>query len=274
MQQQQQSTFGAYGTLDRDLFVAGHFHCAENYSTVRQNGRKDWLLTFTLSGEGYFQIGGSRYSAKAGDVILLKDGTPHHYGTTQGEHWQFRWVHFAPDPQMQHLCRFPEQERGFYKLSIEAAAVQERISAALERLMLDTRQQRPYWNMLCASAIHEVLWLLNQHAARRFDPRVEEVLALLSADMKRTLRIADIARTVNLSESRLSHLFKLETGQSVVAALNQIRLREAATLLLHTYRSAAEIADDVGFPNYNHFLNQFKKRYGTSPSQYRSNRQQ
>ncbi|UVI31953.1 helix-turn-helix domain-containing protein [Paenibacillus spongiae] len=258
-----------YGTLGIDTYVAGHFNQADTYFTLRPEGRTDWLITYTLSGEGYFKLGRSTYRTQAGDVALLKPGTPHHYGTSPGHKWNFIWTHFTPSPQDMPMWQFPEQQPGFYHTSIENAHSRERIAGALSRIIMDVRQRRPYWKMLCAGAIQELLLLLTQTASRNIDPRVEDALDLLTKRMKEQVRVEDIAKEVGISESRLSHLFKSETGQSVIDALNRMRLREAAALLLHTHRSAAEISEDVGFGNYNHFLNQFKKRYGASPSAYR-----
>ncbi|MCQ6558493.1 helix-turn-helix domain-containing protein [Paenibacillus mendelii] len=258
-----------YGTLDIDTYVAGHFNEADSYSTLRPEGRADWLITYTLSGEGYFKPGNTIYRTQAGDVALLKPGTPQHYGTNPGHRWNFIWTHFTPSPQDAHLWQFPDQEPGFYHVTIENSHSRERIAGALSRIIMDVRQRRPFWKMLCAGAIQELLLLLSQTASRRIDPRVEEAHDLLTKRMKEQVRIEEIAKAVGISESRLSHLFKSETGQSVIDALNRMRLREAAALLLHTHRSAVEISEDVGFSNYNHFLNQFKRRYGESPRTYR-----
>jgi len=263
------TTFESFGTLDQDPFVAGHFVCTNNYVTIRDQGRSDWLMTYTLEGEGYFMVDDCYFPVRAGDVAIVKAGVPHHYGKAEGKNWSFLWVHFPPDPQVSRLWSFPEQRPGFYLTTTQHHALQERITGALNRIIMDIRLQRPFWDLLCQSALHELMWLLSRQAALHIDPRVEEVLQFLSEHMREPLKIIDIARRVGLSDSRLAHLFKDTTGHSIIETLNRMRLREAATLLVHTIRSAAEIADDVGFIHYNHFLKQFKKQYGISPGAYR-----
>lgn len=39
------------------VLIAGHFHVKDTYQTKRQAGMNDWLITFTLDGEGYFKTG-------------------------------------------------------------------------------------------------------------------------------------------------------------------------------------------------------------------------
>jgi AraC family transcriptional regulator of arabinose operon len=67
----------------------------------------------------------------------------------------------------------------------------------------------------------------------------------------------------------LSRLFKENVGYSIVEALNRMRLDQAALLLEHTDRGPTEVAYDVGFQNYNHFANLFRKRFDTSPRTYK-----
>jgi AraC family transcriptional regulator, arabinose operon regulatory protein len=111
---------------------------------------------------------------------------------------------------------------------------------------------------------------LAERLNHKMDSRVEQVLHMLSQKMKDAIRIDDLAKTVSLSPSRLSHLFKQETGESILETLNRMRLRQAALLLEHTDRTATEAALDVGFQNYNHFAQLFRKQFGISPRFYKS----
>jgi AraC family transcriptional regulator of arabinose operon len=74
---------------------------------------------------------------------------------------------------------------------------------------------------------------------------------------------------VYLSPSRLAHLFKAETGQTVTEALRQLRLRQAARLLRHSGRSVQEIAAEVGFHCPFHFSRRFRRAFGAGPREYR-----
>ena len=75
--------------------------------------------------------------------------------------------------------------------------------------------------------------------------------------------------------SMLIQLLDFEgTGMSIIEALNDMRIRQAALLLEHTNRNSSEVANDVGYHNYNHFMNQFRKRFGVGPSAYAKLRRQ
>ncbi|OPA76661.1 AraC family transcriptional regulator [Paenibacillus selenitireducens] len=246
--------------------IAGHYHESDTYLSKRLEGMKDWLITYTLDGEGYANTPEMEAVCRAGDLMLLKPEVPHQYGTRKGQHWHFVWAHFSPQ-QVQHMW-LPTQE--IYVKTIENTSVQRRIYRAFRKIIVDSTERGTYWSELCYNALQEVLILLAQRHQQKLDARVEEVLLLLSQSIREPWKIEGIARTIGLSPSRLSHLFKEQTGHSIIEALNQMRIRQAALLLAHTDRSAFEVSQDVGFHNYNHFMNQFRKYYFTTPTAYRN----
>jgi transcriptional regulator GlxA family with amidase domain len=101
------------------------------------------------------------------------------------------------------------------------------------------------------------------------DRRVQIVITLLKADLHREIVLAEIARFVNLSPSRLHHLFKAETGMSLTQFLKSLRLERARELLETTFLSVKQVMTTSGLKNKSHFVKDFKKAYGTTPTQYR-----
>lgn len=161
-----------------------------------------------------------------------------------------------------------------YNQTVANDTSRKRIYRAFMRILIDSRERGSYWNELCLTSLNEVLIVLAQRRQHRLDSRVEETLHRLSQSMREPITIDELARSVGLSPSRLSHLFKESTGQSIIDALNGMRIRQAALLLEHTDRSSADIAYDVGFINYNHFINQFHKWMEMSPSGYKKKMRQ
>jgi transcriptional regulator GlxA family with amidase domain len=78
-----------------------------------------------------------------------------------------------------------------------------------------------------------------------------------------------MARSVNLSESRLQHLFKSETGMSVGEYLFAQRMRKARRLLETTDLSVKQVALEVGARDPSHFIKNYKKYSGHTPRRYR-----
>jgi AraC family transcriptional regulator of arabinose operon len=261
---------GDYEDQVSGMVIAGHFHESENYSTRRPHGMRDWLITFTLDGEGVFQTPAGEKVCMSGDVTLLKAGVPHQYGTKKGMRWHFVWAHFPAEEVEFNLL--PEEEVAVFTIDCESA--RKRIYRAFKRILSDSRERGEYWHALCINALREVLLLLARKNRQPMDARIEETLKLLTKNMREPVRVEALGRRVGLSASRLSHLFRENTGMTIIEALNDMRIRQAALLLEHTNRNSSEVADDVGYHNYNHFMNQFRKRFGVGPSAYAKLRRQ
>lgn len=247
------------------IIVAGHFAEDDSYCVKRPEGIRDCLIALTLHGEGYFITNEGRRICRAGDVAVIQGDTPHQYGTCRGEVWNFVWAHFSPE-LLEPRFEFAEK---CAIVQIDNSYVFKRIYRAFKRVIADWQERRPYWQELCHQSLREILLLLKQRQSNKMDARIEQTLHLLSSQMNKSFLIADLAREVGLSSSRLSHLFKETVGCSIIDALNRIRLDHAALLLEHTDRGPTDVAGDVGFQNYNHFASLFRKRYGTSPRAFK-----
>lgn len=228
----------------------------------------DWLMTFTLGGSGYFRIEGEERYCHAGDVTLMQPGVAHEYGTRRTDGagaWHFMWVHFTS--RVAETGLLPDRKLLIH--AVEHASLRARIQRAFASLVADSVERSPYWQELCENALREVILLLAQGLTSQSDPRIEEVKHLLASRMREQVSVEELARAAGLSASRLAHVYKAATGMSIIESLNEMRIRQAAILLVHTDRLATEVALDVGFQNYNHFAGQFKRRYGMSPRAYK-----
>jgi transcriptional regulator GlxA family with amidase domain len=101
------------------------------------------------------------------------------------------------------------------------------------------------------------------------DPRIQFTIGLLEREFSQPLVINKLARTVNLSSSRLCHLFKAETGLTVAQYLMRTRLKQARSFLEDTCLSVKEIVTLIGVGDCSRFARAFKKEYGLTPSEYR-----
>ena len=89
------------------------------------------------------------------------------------------------------------------------------------------------------------------------------------SDLAKKWSVADMAKAVNLSQSRFFSIYKSIYGISPTADLIGARIERAKKLLLMTNKKVCEISDELGYDNTTHFIRQFKNETGLSPSQYR-----
>jgi len=101
------------------------------------------------------------------------------------------------------------------------------------------------------------------------DFRVKRVEEFMRENLHRRVPLDELANIVNLSIWRLCHLFRSETGVSPIQYLKSLRLERARDLLETSLLSIREIAKSIGLDDQSHFVRDFKKVYGASPTSYR-----
>ena len=101
-------------------------------------------------------------------------------------------------------------------------------------------------------------------------PRDERIKQMTHILQKRPwLRLRELSGMVDLSASRLQHLFKQETGRSISAYAKEIQLNMIRVMLLHSRSSLKDIAETVGISDIANLGRYFKQRFGYTPASYR-----
>ena len=99
--------------------------------------------------------------------------------------------------------------------------------------------------------------------------RVKRVIELMQGDPSRNFTLGKMAESVNLSAPYFCYLFKTITGVPPAKYLRSLRMQQAAILLTTTFLSVKEIVRRVGLADESHFVRDFKRIYGVTPSEYR-----
>ena len=101
------------------------------------------------------------------------------------------------------------------------------------------------------------------------DRRIELIISRFETDTSSSWDTKTLAAMVSLSPSRFRHLFKHETGTSPAQYLKDVRLRKAEVMLRTTFLSVKQIVKQVGIRSNSHFVHDFRKIHGVTPTAYR-----
>ncbi len=101
------------------------------------------------------------------------------------------------------------------------------------------------------------------------DPRVLKVVDYIEANPHLQLQFDQLAKSMNMSSSRLRHIFTAQVGVSPKQYLRTIRLELAKHLVENTYLNVKEVMTKVGFNDESHFVRDFEKAFGLTPSRHR-----
>lgn len=104
---------------------------------------------------------------------------------------------------------------------------------------------------------------------RREEERISQVFGFLNRNLSGSISQAETARSVRLSSSAFSRLFKKTTGKCFMQVVNELRIAQVCRLLAETNRTISEIAFSCGFESLSSFHCQFRRIMKTSPGIYR-----
>ncbi len=100
--------------------------------------------------------------------------------------------------------------------------------------------------------------------------RIEKVYNYVRNNYYKKIKLEDAARLLNMSVVSFTRLIKQRTGKSFIDFVNEIRLGYATRLLIESTKSINEICFGCGFNNLSNFNRIFKKKQGSTPSEFRN----
>lgn len=255
--------------------MASEFDRGPDYTNWRPAGSGDWLLIHTCSGAGNIVLEGRSHRLEAGEAVLFAPRAEQDYSTdaTAGR-WQLLWAHFQPRPNWRAWIRWPERARGVGWLKLPAGEVRRGFVAALRRTAATLKQPHGDAGEFALNALEEaLLWAQqakDESGLAGIDDRIRRAMNHLSAHSGRPFRLDEVAGSCGLSSSRLSHLFKEQTGQTPQRYSEELKMRIAQQLLAHSSLPVAEIAAQTGFEDPFYFAKRFRRFARCSPSEYRT----
>ena len=101
------------------------------------------------------------------------------------------------------------------------------------------------------------------------DHQIEQAQFLIERTFAAPIRIAELAKTVALTERTFLRRFERATGLTPLTYVQHLRIQSAQRALESTPAPIDQIAYSVGYENANAFRKLFKRHTGLSPSQYR-----
>ncbi len=100
---------------------------------------------------------------------------------------------------------------------------------------------------------------------------LETIKDFIAKDIRTHHTIADLAEQFGINRDKLKKQFHQHTGTGLYEYLKQVRLERSVSLLDETGKTVEVIAHLSGYTNASSFIHAFKKQYGITPLQYRTN---
>ena len=271
---------------DDDLFILlDHPNAKFDYPV---HYHSDYEINLVLNDEGTRVFGDSDEKFSSPDLVMLGPNIPHAWKGTRQEGNHVITIQFSEE-----LLNFP--------------ILNKRMFASIRQLLIESRRGLTFSNdtkVLIADKILRLTRLQGFHTVLDFlsilydlsiankemlvsnyydanealtafkSRRITKVCDYIEKNFQDSVKLSDVAKLVNMSESAFSHFFKKKTGCSFIDYLNSVRIGKASQMLIDTTHSINEICYSCGFNNLSNFIRIFKKFKGPTPSEYRSKLQQ
>lgn len=102
------------------------------------------------------------------------------------------------------------------------------------------------------------------------EPKAERIYKFICSNYNKPLTLETISEKFHFHPTYINRLLTKQYGKSFRQLLIRVRLKQSLSLLDDPSLSVSEIAEKLGFFDYKHFQQSFKKYYGITPSKYRN----
>jgi AraC-like DNA-binding protein len=245
-------------------------------------------LTLILEGSGQRLVGDSIEEYGPGDLVLLGPNLPHTYRSSPIESRNSALVlQFRPDllgdrffalPEMASLKQFLSHASRGYSFAIKDRAEKTSLITRLRALPKLPNPTRVLELLAIIDFLaHKADLCTLSHSVIPAPVRVEDqqrintICSYLCEHFEEKLDYRELTKRVHMSQASICRFFRRATGRTMTDYANEYRISVASQLLKDTDKSILDIALEVGFGNYSHFVRQFQRSKGTTPRTFRAN---
>lgn len=234
---------------------------------------QSWYLAIT----NYRQNPGSDKKAmEVGQFVLRKPDIPSPRYLPANETTGYYWIYFTGNKAEQLLADCNLEPDRVYTVQEECM---KELRQDFTLLFQEASSKRPGYQKMLVSVLVTILVRLSRSVCSnqtekddRLSRQLEKSLLYIQGNFSdSSLTVAKLADKIHLSQSRYRALFRKSFGISPCEYIIQQRLAHACELLKNTSHNISKIANYCGYQDTAYFCRLFRKKIGSTPSEYRSN---
>ncbi|MDQ0204142.1 AraC family transcriptional regulator [Pectinatus haikarae] len=243
-----------------------HVHMIHSHENVLE-------LLYIYSGEGRYFVRDREYAVHSGDLMICNAGVLHGESPLQKHTMQTYCCAFSGLETESDKKLLAYEEKPLFSLPAEKSECFNALMPIIYNVFSGSKITAHYLSMgLLSMACEEILTRMTARTAlyeQKNENLVRKITAYIDKNYKESISLEKISRDLYISPSRLSHVFKEETGLSPIQYAIHRRIGEAQSLLVETDEPICFIEESLGFCSSVHFSMMFKKHVGISPKAYR-----
>lgn len=240
-------------------------------------------IYYFINGDVTYYIDGHGYQIGAGDLLLINNKEIHKPVFNSNKTYERMAAHFAPwyfsnysSDDFNILSCFEERQSGHYNKISSSKMEEYGIDSLLHSVQNYLKQESKGKEIIIESLFVQILYLLNQAFEKNkdyhedsiiYDKKVSKIIRFINNNLDKKFSLDMLAQEFYLDKYYLSHLFKKNTGFSLMQYINYKKIMKARELLSKNY-ACGEVSEELNFGDYSNFYKSFKKEIGLAPSKY------
>lgn len=256
-------------------YDSGDFRLPYHYETTYQ-------VLFVLEGKISYQVGNKKYETSRGGILVLNTMEEHTLRVLEYPYERYL-IQIKSDFFLQEV-QYPEIVAVFIKRPVDFShlfTVSKPIWNTLYEIVQEMEQEylrkNRYWEIYVGSDLRRMFILIfREHTdmltimkSKSSITIAYKIMNYLEHHFTEVITVDSVAESMYLNKNYIAHVFKNETGFSLMNYVICLRINRAKLLLLETDKNITDIAVECGYTDFTYFSKQFKKKTNLSPSQFR-----
>ncbi len=257
--------------LDIIINNIGFSHNLPNYS-AGYDRREYYILHYIIDGCGTYTINNSTYHLSAGDGFIVIPNTTVIYRADIKNPWTVYWVGFYGNKTEYYLSRINVKiSNPIFHFSDIGLLVQ-----CMEKLYSEIQSRNISFELILGY-FYQTIGTIQKNTSKElnlYQPMYyyQSVLTFIEHNLRRPIKVQDLADSLMLSPSHIYRIIKKESGLTPHELIEKMKIEKACELLSTTNISIQEIALLLGYEYVSHFFMVFKKKMKITPGEYRNSR--
>jgi AraC family transcriptional regulator of arabinose operon len=240
---------------------------SNQFSINRPLGSEDYLFLY-LKTPAIFILEGKEVYAEKNSVIIFNNGTPQEYFARDGSYTN-DFIHFDV-----------EGERDLKNLPLDTLLVMpysKQIGIILKEMYLEYISNNSNRNESMELLLKLLFVKINELVTYKpqdtilygYYDTLLNLRSLIYRHPEEKWTVERLSHQVNLSSSHFQRLYKQTFGTTCIADVIACKIQYAKSSLAASGGTVREIAALCGYENEEHFMRQFKREVGLTPTEYR-----
>ncbi|MCD8124691.1 MAG: helix-turn-helix domain-containing protein [Lachnospiraceae bacterium] len=224
-------------------------------------------LNFVLDGAGTYVVNGHSRPVKKNDILYIQHDVLHSCFSSSQNLLDILSINF----------RCPEYLPGISCCTQNAGSYSEYVRQSFIAIYQLGQKRTEDAEGIAQGILHSLLLLLHPFFSKNEafyseNPSkscANEIQQYISEHYAEPISLASLADRFHISASHVSYVFSRSFGISPINYLIDVRFYRAKEMITSSSLTLAQIAERVGYTNYNHFNQLFYKRHGITPAEFR-----